>query len=158
MASVLYVLVERPISRWRSLVPDRSLTAVSAGFGGAAGSRSFELAMGGHTEQLVAALDSGTPVDLANDHGDTLLILAADHSRADTVAALLARGADHSRTNDRGQTALSVAVYRGSAETVGHLLAAGGDPDAGAPSARATAGHFDLPGMRELLEAAAKAS
>jgi hypothetical protein len=45
-------------------------------------------------------------------------------------------------------------VFRQSAETVEHLMAAGADPDAGQPSARATAAFFDLPEMTALLEQA----
>jgi uncharacterized protein len=115
--------------------------------------RVFDLARGGHTEELVAYVDAGVPVNLTNDKGDTLLILAAYHGHPETVGALLDRGADHSRANDRGQTALAAAVFRRSADTVGRLLAAGADPDAGGPSARATAQFFELPEMTGLLDA-----
>ena len=113
--------------------------------------RVFDLARGGHTEELVAYVDAGVPVNLTNDKGDTLLILAAYHQHPGTVAALLERNADHARVNDRGQTALAAAVFRQSTDTVRHLLAAGADPDAGGPSARATAAFFDLPAMTDLL-------
>ena len=115
--------------------------------------RVFDLARGGPTEELAGYLDAGVPADLTNDKGDTLLILAAYHGHAATVGALLDRGADHSRANDRGQTALAAAVFKQSTETVGRLLRAGADPDAGGPSARATAAFFDLPAMLELLDA-----
>jgi ankyrin repeat protein len=101
----------------------------------------------------VAYVDAGVPANLTNDKGDTLLILAAYHAHPDTVAALLARGADHSRVNDRGQTALGAAVFRQSAEAVHALLAAGADPGLGGQSARATAAVFDLAEMAELLDA-----
>jgi len=114
--------------------------------------RVFDLARGGHTEELVAYLDAGVPVNLTNSKGDTLLILAAYHGHAGTVGALLERGADHARANDRGQTALASAVFRQSSDTVRQLLDAGADPDAGGPSARATAVFFELPAMTELLE------
>jgi ankyrin repeat protein len=114
--------------------------------------RVFDLARGGHTEELAAYLDAGVPVNLTNDKGDTLLILAAYHGHAGTVGALLERGADHARANDRGQTALASAVFRQSSDTVRQLLDAGADPDAGGPSARATAVFFELPAMTELLE------
>ena len=114
--------------------------------------RMFDLARGGHTEELAAYVDAGVPANLTNDKGDTLLILAAYHGHPETVGALLARGADHSRANDRGQTALAAAVFRQSAETVSMLLAAGADPDAGGPSARDTAMFFELPEMTELLD------
>src|SRR3954447_26192226 len=114
--------------------------------------RVFDLARGGSTDELAEYVDAGVPVDLTNDKGDTLLILAAYHGHPDTVAALLARGADHGRANDRGQTALAAAVFKQSAETVTRLLEAGADPDAGGPSARATAVFFELPAMVALLD------
>ncbi|MEU7590598.1 ankyrin repeat domain-containing protein [Micromonospora sp. NPDC049230] len=115
--------------------------------------RMFDLARAGATEELAAQLDAGLPVNLTNDKGDTLLILAAYHAHPDTVAALLGRGADHSRANDRGQTALAAAVFRSSTEAVRALLAAGADPAHGTPSALETATFFDLPEMVELLRA-----
>ncbi len=115
--------------------------------------RVFDLARGGRTDELVAYVDAGVPVNLTNDKGDTLLILAAYHGHQGTVEALLERHADPARVNDRGQTALAAAVFRQSPETVRHLLAAGADPDAGGPSARATAEFFELPAMTELLSA-----
>ncbi|HZB21774.1 MAG TPA: ankyrin repeat domain-containing protein [Blastococcus sp.] len=114
--------------------------------------RVFDLARGGHTQELAEYLDAGVPANLTNDKGDTLLILAAYHGHAETVGALLDHGADHSRTNDRGQTALAAAVFKQSTETVTRLLRSGADPDAGGPSARATATFFDLPAMLELLD------
>jgi ankyrin repeat protein len=96
-------------------------------------------------------VDAGLPVNLTNDKGDTLLLLAAYHRHSETVAALLARGADHARINDRGQTALAAAVFRSSAASVAALLAAGADPDHGTPSAAATAAFYHLPEMTALL-------
>lgn len=113
--------------------------------------RMFDLARTGATEELAAQVDAGLPVNLTNDKGDTLLILAAYHSHPDTVAALLARGADHTRTNDRGQSALAAAVFRSSEGAVRALLAAGADPAYGDPSALETAQFFDLPEMVRLL-------
>jgi ankyrin repeat protein len=112
----------------------------------------FDLAREGSTDELAAYVDAGVPVNLTNDKGDTLLILAAYHGHPEAVAALLARGADHGRANDRGQTALAAAVFRQSAASVSRLLEAGADPDAGGPSARATAEFFELPAMVELLD------
>jgi ankyrin repeat protein len=114
--------------------------------------RVFDMARSGATEDLLAYVDAGVPVNLTNDKGDTLLILAAYHAHPETVAALLDRGADHSRVNDRGQTALAAAVFRRSTEAVQRLVAAGADPDAGGQSARATATFFDLAEMTALLD------
>ncbi|MBQ1073228.1 ankyrin repeat domain-containing protein [Micromonospora sp. C31] len=115
--------------------------------------RMFDLARDGATVELADYVDAGLPVDLTNDKGDTLLVLAAYHAHPETVAALLARGADHSRTNDRGQTALAAATFRSSSEAVRTLLAAGADPHHGSPSAVQTAQFFDLTEMLTLLTA-----
>jgi uncharacterized protein len=114
--------------------------------------RMFDLAHDGQDAQLAAYIDAGLPVNLTNDKGDTLLILAAYHGHPATVAALLARGADPGRLNDRGQTALTAATFRRCAEAVSALLDAGADPAQGPQSALATAGFFDLPDMLELLQ------
>src|ERR1700761_701232 len=85
--------------------------------------RLFGLARDGETDQLSAYLDAGVDPDLANQKGDTLVMLAAYHGHADTVRALLEHGADPNRANDRGQTQLAGAVFKGEDE-VGRALAA----------------------------------
>jgi ankyrin repeat protein len=111
----------------------------------------FDLARAGDTEGLVEAVDAGLPVNLTNEVGDSLLMLAAYHDHPDTVRALLARGADTARINDRGQTALGAAVFRRSQRSVTRLLAAGADPELGPRSAVDIARFFDLPEMLALL-------
>ncbi|MEO6821702.1 MAG: ankyrin repeat domain-containing protein [Candidatus Nanopelagicales bacterium] len=113
----------------------------------------FDLAREGATEELAGYIDAGVPVNLTNSSGDTLLMLAAYHVHTGTVAALLARGADHSRVNARGQTALAAAVFRDDAEIVTMLLDAGADPDLGPRTAVQVAQFFDLPQMAALLAA-----
>ncbi|MET9288286.1 ankyrin repeat domain-containing protein [Nocardia beijingensis] len=109
----------------------------------------FDFARRGDTARLAAYVDAGVPVDLTNDAGDTLLMLAAYHGHADAVAALVQRSADPDRANDKGQTPLAGAVFKGETEIVRQLAAAGADPDAGTPSARDAAVMF---GRTELLE------
>ncbi len=114
--------------------------------------RMFDLAREGSTAELAAYVDAGVPVNLTDPKGDTFLILAAYHRHADTVSALLERGADPARTNDRGQTALAAATFAQSADAVVALVDAGADPSQGSPSARETVRFFDLPAMGELLD------
>ncbi|MEU1994392.1 ankyrin repeat domain-containing protein [Nocardia gamkensis] len=109
----------------------------------------FDFARRGDSARLAAYVDAGVPVDLTNDAGDTLLMLAAYHGHTEAVAALLKRSADPNRANDKGQTPLAGAVFKGETEIVRHLTAAGADPDAGTPSARDAAVMF---GKSELLE------
>jgi ankyrin repeat protein len=87
--------------------------------------RLFDMARRGDTASLETYLAAGVPVNLCNDSGDTLLMLAAYHGHAGTVAALLDRGADADRTNDRGQSPLAGAVFKGEDAVVHALLAAG---------------------------------
>ncbi|QSB06827.1 ankyrin repeat domain-containing protein [Natronoglycomyces albus] len=113
--------------------------------------RAFDLARTGDSDRLEAYLSAGLPVDLATGSGDSLLMLAAYHGHAATVAALAARGADVNALNDRGQSPLAGAVFKGSAAVVEQLLKLGADPDAGQPSARQTAAMFDRVGLHPDL-------
>ncbi len=105
-------------------------------------------ARAGETDAIAAFLDAGAPVDLSDPQGNTLLMLAAYHGHAETVRLLAERGADVDRVNDRGQSPLAGAVFKGEGDVVAALREAGADPDAGIPSARATAEMF---GRADLL-------
>ncbi|MET8825482.1 ankyrin repeat domain-containing protein [Streptomyces sp. NPDC004610] len=109
----------------------------------------FDLARQGGTDALVAYVDAGVPVNLTNDRGDSLVMLAAYHGHAGTVRALLDRGGEADRVNDRGQTPLAGAVFKGEQDVIRVLLEAGANPSAGTPSAVDTARMF---GRAELLE------
>lgn len=104
--------------------------------------RTFEAARGGDVETLTAYVDAGVPVNLTNQAGDTLLMLAAYHGHAAAVKALVERGADYDRLNDRGQSPLAGAVFKGEAEVVRVLTEAGADPRHGQPTAEDTARMF----------------
>lgn len=110
--------------------------------------RLFGMARDGDTETLAAYVDAGVPVNLANDSGDTLLMLAAYHGHAATVSALIARGADPDRQNDRGQAPIAGAVFKGEDAVVRVLLDGGADARAGHPTAIDTARMF---GRDDLL-------
>ncbi|GAB3788662.1 ankyrin repeat domain-containing protein [Nocardioides ungokensis] len=101
-----------------------------------------DLARMGHVQRLLAYVEAGVPVDLTDPAGNTLLMLAAYHGHADVVDGLARQGADVNRLNDRGQSPLAGAVFKGEDEVVRVLLTHGADPDAGSPTARATAEMF----------------
>jgi ankyrin repeat protein len=111
--------------------------------------RLFGMARAGDAAGLAAYVDAGVPANLANQAGDTLLMLAAYHGHAAAVRALVERGADPGRVNDRGQTPLAGAVFRQQRAVVRTLLDAGADPRAGTPSAADTAALF---GQQEFLD------
>jgi len=72
----------------------------------------FDHARTGNPE-LTTYVSAGIPPNLTNHKGDTLLMLAAYHGQADTVAMLLAKGADPDVLNDRGQSPMAGAVFKG---------------------------------------------
>jgi len=123
--------------------PSEEMLALSA--------KLFDLARSGDSDTLAAYVDAGVPQNLANDSGDTLLMLAAYHGNATTVSMLLQRGADPDRLNDRGQSPIAGAVFKDEPEVVRALLAGGADPQAGHPTALDTAGMFGNEYMLQLL-------
>ncbi|WP_228978365.1 ankyrin repeat domain-containing protein [Streptomyces sp. DH12] len=112
-------------------------------------SKARDLARHGDADTLAAYVDAGVPVNLTNDRGDSLVLLAAYHGHREAVAALLERKADPNQTNDRGQTPLTAAVFKGETDIVRTLLDHGADPKAGTPSAVEVAG---TSGRQDLLE------
>ena len=105
--------------------------------------RLFDMARNGD-DALIEYLDNGVSPDLANQDGNTLLMLAAYAGHTTIVQALVERGADVDKQNDRGQTPLAGAVFKKYDEVVDVLVAAGADPHAGAPSAVETARIFQM--------------
>jgi hypothetical protein len=110
------------------------------------------MAREGDAETLAAYVDAGVPVNLANDKGDTLVMLAAYHGHSAAVTALVERGADVNRLNDQGQAPLAGAVFKGEDDVVRVLVAAGADPRAGHPTAVDTARMFGRDDLLEVLE------
>jgi len=114
----------------------------------------FGLARAGDAAALSAYVDAGVDPNLANQTGDSLVMVAAYHGHAATVRALLQRGADPNRPNDRGQTPLSGAVFKGEDDVIRALLAGGADPHGGRPSAVQTAQMFERADLATMLAAA----
>jgi ankyrin repeat protein len=114
--------------------------------------RLFAMAREGDAATLAAYVDAGVPVNLANDKGDTLVMLAAYHGHPAAVTALVERGADVNRLNDQGQAPLAGAVFKGEDDVVRVLVAAGANPRAGHPTAVDTARMFGRDDLLEVLE------
>lgn len=128
----------------------------------------FDLARTGDTK-LLAYVAAGLPVDLTNQRGDTLLMLAAYYGHVDLVRGLLrppaptrgdvsvgkSTGANPNRLNGKNQSILAGAVFKGEVEVVRVLVEAGADPLAGTPSAEDTANIFSAQDTYADLFAAA---
>ncbi|THH14666.1 hypothetical protein EW146_g5693 [Bondarzewia mesenterica] len=108
----------------------------------------FDAARNGNAELLLQAVDAGLPVNLTNESGNTLLMLAAYAGHPELVRGLIERGADPNRLNDRQQSPLAGAVFKGEDEVVHVLCEAGADPRLGTPNAIQSARMF---GKTELL-------
>lgn len=101
-----------------------------------------DFAREGDVAQLAEFLDHGIPVDLRDDDGNTLLMLAAYHGRLEGVRLLLDRGADPNLRNHRDQTPVAGALFKGEDQVVQLLKESGADLDAGTPSGRQAAEMF----------------
>lgn len=112
----------------------------------------FDMARGGDEAKLLMLLDQGLPANLANENGDSYLILAAYNDHTSLAQTLLNRQADVNWSNQRGQTALTCAVFKQNIELIKLLLQAGADPNHGEQSATQVAEMFGTPEIQSLLK------
>ena len=87
-----------------------------------------DLARKGDAAGLDALLKDGLAVDARDAKGNTLLMLASYHGRAEVVKLLLKSGATVDLRNDKGQTPLGGVAFKGYVEIATLLLDAGADP------------------------------
>ena len=87
-----------------------------------------ELARKGDTAGLAALIKDGLAADAQDAKGNTLLMLASYHGRAEVVKLLLKSGATVDLRNDKGQTPLGGVAFKGYVEIATLLLDAGADP------------------------------
>jgi hypothetical protein len=90
----------------------------------------LECARDGETATLESMVAAGLPVNLADERGNTLLMLAAYRGREETARMPLARGAEVDRRNDHGQTPLGGVAFKGDLPLVEALLEGGAAVDA----------------------------
>ena len=89
-----------------------------------------DLARNGDAAGVAESLRQGLRVDARDEKGNTLLMLASYHGRAEVVKLLLDAGAATDLRNDKGQTPLGGVAFKGHVEIARLLLAAGADPKA----------------------------
>jgi ankyrin repeat protein len=87
-----------------------------------------ELARKGDAAGLSALIKGGLAVDAQDAKGNTLLMLASYHGKAETVAMLLKARATVDLRNAKGQTPLGGVAFKGYADIATLLLDAGADP------------------------------
>ncbi|MDI6402399.1 ankyrin repeat domain-containing protein [Balneolaceae bacterium ANBcel3] len=87
----------------------------------------LDFARSGNTEELQKMLNAGLPVNLMDEKGNSLLMLAAYNGNLDTTQMLIDLGADVNRVNDRGQSPLAGVAFKGYVAISERLLRAGAD-------------------------------
>ncbi|KAJ7166383.1 ankyrin [Mycena crocata] len=115
--------------------------------------RMFEAARTGNAELLLAAVDAGLPVNILNEKGNSLTMLAAYAGHADLTKKLLERGGDPNLLNDLGQSMIAGAVFKGYDDVVRALAEKGADPRLGQPNAIQAAHMFKRTQLMDVLGA-----
>lgn len=92
--------------------------------------QAIDLARQGETETLAVMLSAGMPVNLQDQKGNSLLMLATYNGNLETAQLLLERGASVDLRNDRYQTPLGGVAFKGYTEIASLLLEYGADVNA----------------------------
>jgi len=87
----------------------------------------FSAVRHGKKNEILTALDRGCPVDFKDDHGNTLLSVAAQNGNKSIIKALLRRGAGLNTQNHKGQTALHFCFTYGYTDLGNYLISKGAD-------------------------------
>jgi hypothetical protein len=114
----------------------------------------FQHARAGDTGRLAWLISAGLPVNLCNEKGDTLLMLASYHGHGRATRLLLESKADPDKANDRGQTPLAAAAFMGDVAIAELLLEHGAQVDGAGPDGKTAlmfAAMFDRVAVLELL-------
>jgi len=88
----------------------------------------FSLARHNRIDDVGELLDRGMPVDVADAHGNTILIIACQNGLKRMAKLALRRGCDMDARNSRGNTALHFCYAYGYGDSLGtYLLSKGAD-------------------------------
>ena len=79
--------------------------------------------------EMKALVKEGADVNIANDDGDTPLIMASKEGHVNVVNLLMENGAEVNKADDNDMTPLHWASYSGNLEVVQALLGAKADVD-----------------------------
>ncbi len=112
----------------------------------------IDFARNGDTYTLWCMIDAGLPVNLSDNKGQSLLMIATYNGNLDTAQMLLTVGAEVDRRNDRGQTPLGGVAFKGNLEAVKLLLEHGADINADNGNGMTPLSYAKMFGRREVAE------
>ena len=124
----------------------------------------LDAARTGDVGMLVPMLDAGMPVNLADEKGNSLLMLASYHGHLQLTALLLESGAAPDQRNARNQTPLAGVAFKGGLEIAKLLVKHGADPNADQGGGRfpvhfaAMFGNPDIVGFLNSLQSTKRTS
>lgn len=124
----------------------------------------LDAARTGNDELLGPMLAAGMPVNLADEKGNSLLMLASYHGNLETTRLLLRAGASPDQRNARKQTPLAGVAFKGDLAAIKLLIENGADPNANQGGGRlpihfaALFGHTHIVEYLETLSSTAKTS
>jgi ankyrin repeat protein len=88
----------------------------------------LDAARSGDVALLEPMLQAGMPVNLADEKGNSLLMLASYHGNLGATKLLLDHGADPEKRNHRDQTPLAGVAFKGNLDAVKLLVERGANP------------------------------
>ncbi|MFT4175796.1 MAG: ankyrin repeat domain-containing protein [Luteolibacter sp.] len=112
----------------------------------------LDAARTGDDAVLAPMLEAGMPVNLADEKGNSLLMLASYHGNLETSRLLLRAGASPDQRNARNQTPLAGVAFKGGLEIAKLLVEHGADPNADQGGGRFPIHFAALFGHREMVE------
>jgi len=95
----------------------------SAGFG-SSGASLINLVLNGELDEAKQLIADGADVNSADQHGNSVLHIAAQNGRAGIIEDLILNGADVNKGNNHKNTAIHLAAQNGWTDVAGHLLRA----------------------------------
>jgi len=87
----------------------------------------LDFARQGNVFELSKMIDAGLNIDLSDNKGNTLLMLASYNNQEDVVTYLIQNNASVDKRNDRGQTPLAGVCFKGYLNIVKILVENGAD-------------------------------
>ncbi|HZF94828.1 MAG TPA: ankyrin repeat domain-containing protein [Allosphingosinicella sp.] len=120
---------ERDSAKMTEIVSNASSTAINTRDRGSGEGALHILVRGRDLGWLNYLLSRGARPDLADNHGNTALAIAAQLGWVEGAEALLARRASVNAANGRGETPLIMAVHRRDAAMVRLLMSQGANPN-----------------------------